>query len=102
MLCASTANRPYESGSRQRAASKRAGESDAGSPNNGGGGGSGSLLGATGAQTLAARLTRWAGAAFAVTCVTLSLMTAQSTSSVVDIQPASSPQAQPAMPKPST
>lgn len=58
----------------------------------GGGGGSSSLLGATGAQTLAAKLTRWTGAIFAVTCISLSVMTAHQTQSVVDIAPASAPQ----------
>lgn len=63
-----------------------------------GGGGSNSLLGATGAQTLAARMTRWVGFLFAVTCIALTLMTAHQNQSVVDslnITPASAPTAAP-------
>lgn len=52
-----------------------------------GGSGSNSLLGATGAQTLAARMTRWMGFFFAVTCITLTLMTARQNQSVVDSLP---------------
>lgn len=63
----------------------------------GGGGGSSSLLGATGAQTLAAKMTRWMGVVFAITCITLSLMTVSGKRSVVDglVIPASSPEAAP-------
>lgn len=63
----------------------------------GGGGGSSSLLGATGAQTLAAKMTRWMGVVFAITCITLSLMTVGGKRSVVDglVIPASSPEAAP-------
>lgn len=48
------------------------------------GGGSNSLLGATGAQTLAAKVTRWAAVIFAITCLSLTMMTSQSTKSVLD------------------
>jgi preprotein translocase subunit SecG len=48
-----------------------------------GGGGSNSLLGAGGAQTLAAQATRWVAGLFAVTCIVLSIWTAQKTQSVV-------------------
>lgn len=59
----------------------------------GGGGGSGSLLGATGAQTLAARLTRWMAVVFALTCIALTMMTANSSKSVIDTLPAAAPTA---------
>lgn len=39
----------------------------------GGGGGANSLFGATGAPTLLSKLTRYLGAAFAVTCIGLSM-----------------------------
>lgn len=58
-----------------------------------GGGGSNSLLGATGAQTLAAKLTRITAVVFAGTCIGLTVMTARNTGSVVDVLPASSPAA---------
>ncbi|MBX3041615.1 MAG: preprotein translocase subunit SecG [Bdellovibrionaceae bacterium] len=59
----------------------------------GGGGGSNSLLGATGAQTLAAKLTRIAAVIFAITCISLTMMTADRSRSVIDtgVIPASSP-----------
>ena len=50
----------------------------------GGGGGSNSLLGATGAATLLEKLTVWFGVAFAVTCMVMTVITAQNQSSVVD------------------
>lgn len=51
----------------------------------GGASGSNSLLGATGAQSLAGKMTVWAAIIFAVTCLTLSVMTStSSTKSVVD------------------
>ena len=56
-----------------------------------GGGGSNSLLGATGAQTLAARLTRWTAVLFACSCIGLTLMTAQKSRSVIDSLPAAAP-----------
>ncbi len=49
-----------------------------------GGGGSSSVLGAGGAQTLAAKATRWVAVFFALTSIFLSYMTAQKTRSVVD------------------
>ncbi len=48
-----------------------------------GGGTSNSVLGAGGAQTLAAQATRWVAAIFAVTCISLSIWTARKTQSVV-------------------
>lgn len=59
----------------------------------GGGGGSNSLLGATGAQTLAAKLTRWVAVLFAGTCIALTVMTASHSTSVVDSLPAQAPTA---------
>lgn len=50
----------------------------------GGGGGSNTVLGAGGAQTLAAKATRWVALFFAVTSITLSVMTAHKTKSVVE------------------
>lgn len=50
----------------------------------GGGGGSNTVLGAGGAQTLAAKATRWVAAFFAITSIGLSVMTAQKTKSVVE------------------
>jgi preprotein translocase subunit SecG len=54
----------------------------------GGGGSSSSLLGATGAQTLAAKMTRWTAVIFAITCISLSLMTTKNLASIVDSLPA--------------
>ena len=48
-----------------------------------GGSTSNSLLGAGGAQTLAAKATRWVAVIFAITCISLSLWTAKKTQSVV-------------------
>lgn len=50
----------------------------------GGGGGSNSVLGATGATTLAQKMTRWAAALFAVTCIALSVYSVRSRSSILD------------------
>ena len=50
----------------------------------GGSSGSNSLLGATGAQSLAGKLTVWAAILFAITCLTLSVLTSSHTKSVVD------------------
>lgn len=50
----------------------------------GGGGGSNTVLGAGGAQTLAAKATRWVAVVFALTSIGLSVMTAQKTKSVVE------------------
>lgn len=49
--------------------------------------GSNSLLGATGAQSLAGKMTVWVSIIFAVTCLTLSVMTATQTKSVIDSMP---------------
>lgn len=49
-----------------------------------GGGGSNSVLGAGGAQTLAAKATRWVAAIFAITCIVLSIWTTKKTQSVVN------------------
>jgi len=54
----------------------------------GGGGGSNSVLGATGATTLAQKMTRWVAAIFAVTCISLSIFSVRSRSSVLDSLPA--------------
>ncbi|WP_374029845.1 preprotein translocase subunit SecG [Bdellovibrio bacteriovorus] len=53
----------------------------------GGSSGSNSLLGATGAQTLAGKMTVWAAIIFAVTCLALSVLTSSKTKSVVDTLP---------------
>ncbi len=53
----------------------------------GGSSGSNSLLGATGAQSLAGKLTVWMAIAFAISCLTLSILTASKTKSVVDSMP---------------
>ncbi|MFN8847329.1 MAG: preprotein translocase subunit SecG [Bdellovibrionales bacterium] len=63
----------------------------------GGGGGSNSVLGAGGAQTLAAKATRWVAVLFAITSIGLSVMTAHKTRSVVEgmgpiVAPQTSPQ----------
>jgi preprotein translocase subunit SecG len=49
-----------------------------------GGSGSNSLLGATGAQTLAATLTKWVAILFAVSCIALTYFLAHENKSVVD------------------
>lgn len=51
------------------------------------GGGSQSVLGATGAQTLASKMTAGAAIVFAITCVALTMLTAQQTKSVLDSAP---------------
>ena len=53
----------------------------------GGSSGSNSLLGATGAQSLAGKMTVWAAILFAITCLTLSVLTSSHTKSVVDSMP---------------
>lgn len=60
----------------------------------GGGAGSNSLLGATGAQSLAAKATRWMAVIFAFTCIALTVITARNTRSVLDTGsvPVSTPQ----------
>ncbi len=73
-----------------------------------GGGGSNSVLGATGATTLAQSMTRWVAGIFAVTCLLLSYHSSKSSSSVIDgaaiptsapVIPASSPEAAPVTPE---
>lgn len=49
-----------------------------------GGGGSNTLLGATGAQTLAAKMTRIVAIIFAITCLTLTYFSGKSQRSVLD------------------
>lgn len=49
-----------------------------------GGGGSNSVLGATGATTLAQQLTRWTAVIFAVTSITLTVFSTRSHQSVLD------------------
>ncbi len=51
------------------------------------GGGSNSLLGATGAQTLYAKMTRWAALIFGITCILLSVQVAHQSRSVIDNAP---------------
>lgn len=53
----------------------------------GGASGSNSLLGATGAQTLAGKMTVWAAIIFACTCLTLAVLTSSHTKSVIDSMP---------------
>ncbi|UOF02804.1 preprotein translocase subunit SecG [Bdellovibrio reynosensis] len=48
---------------------------------------SNSLLGATGAQTLAGKMTVWAAVVFAITCLALSVLTSSHEKSVVDSLP---------------
>lgn len=54
----------------------------------GGGGGSNTILGATGAATLASKLTRIAAFVFALTCIALTIHSARGKKSVVDLAPA--------------
>ncbi len=63
-----------------------------------GGSSSNSLLGATGAQSLASKLTVGAAVIFAITCLTLSVLTSSKTKSVIDTLPAAA--AIPATPGP--
>ncbi len=51
------------------------------------GGGSNSFLGATGAQTLYARMTRWAAALFGISCIMLSIQITRESRSVIDSAP---------------
>lgn len=53
-----------------------------------GGGGSNSVLGATGASTLAAKMTRIAAVIFALTSIGLSVMSAHQSKSILDKLPA--------------
>lgn len=58
-----------------------------------GGGGSNSVLGAAGAQTLWAKLTRIIAFIFAITCITLTYMSALKTKSIIDSVPVPAPAA---------
>lgn len=59
----------------------------------GGSSGSNSLLGATGAQSLAGKLTVWVAVIFAITCLSLSVFTSSHSKSVVDSLPLPAPAA---------
>lgn len=48
------------------------------------GGGSNSVLGATGAESLMSKLTRWVAVFFAISCITLTVYTSVKPGSVVD------------------
>lgn len=52
-----------------------------------GGGGSNSVLGATGATTLAQKATRWTAVIFAITCIALSVFSSRPTSSLLETMP---------------
>lgn len=56
----------------------------------GGGGGSNSVLGATGASTLAAKMTRIVAVIFALTSIGLSVLSSQQSKSILDKLPAAS------------
>ncbi|MEN0059171.1 MAG: preprotein translocase subunit SecG, partial [Bdellovibrio sp.] len=61
---------------------------------------SNSLLGATGAQSLASKMTVWSAVIFAITCLTLSILTASKSKSVVDSMPLpTAPVTAPAVPE---
>ncbi|HEY8271026.1 MAG TPA: preprotein translocase subunit SecG [Pseudobdellovibrionaceae bacterium] len=66
----------------------------------GSGGGSNSVLGATGASTLAAKMTRIAAIVFALTSIGLTVLSARESKSILDKLPATSaiPAATPATP----
>ena len=49
-----------------------------------GGGGSGSVFGATGAATLAQKMTRWTAVVFACTCIMLTIFASRAHKSVID------------------
>ncbi len=51
------------------------------------GGGSNSILGTTGSQTIYARMTRWAAALFAISCIMLSVQITREGRSVIDTAP---------------
>lgn len=65
-------------------------------------GGSQSILGATGADNIVAKATRWTGLLFAITCIALTVYNAQGTRSVLDGIPASALPAAPAAPADAT
>jgi preprotein translocase subunit SecG len=48
------------------------------------GGNANTLLGATGATTLAAKFTRWTAVAFAISCLSLAVVSSKSKKSVID------------------
>lgn len=50
----------------------------------GGAGNSNSVLGATGATSLASKLTQWFAVAFSISCITLAMLTGKTNKSVVD------------------
>lgn len=56
----------------------------------GGGGGSNSVLGATGASTLAAKMTRIAAVLFALTSIALTVLSSRESKSILDKLPAAS------------
>lgn len=58
-----------------------------------GGGGSNSVLGATGATTIAQKMTRWTAVIFACTSIGLTVFSSKQHRSVVDSLPASAPAA---------
>lgn len=55
-----------------------------------GGGGSNSVLGATGATSLAQKMTRWTAVVFAFTCIALSVFSTRAPRSVLENLPAGS------------
>lgn len=61
-----------------------------------GGGGSNSVFGATGAATLASKLTQIAAIIFALTCIALTVMSARSNRSIIDGTPVVAPVETPA------
>lgn len=57
-----------------------------------GGGGSNSVLGATGAATLAQKMTTWISVVFAMTCISLTIYSTRPAKSVIDtVAPTSQP-----------
>jgi len=64
----------------------------------GGGGGSNSVFGATGASTLAAKMTRIAAIIFALTSIGLSVLSSQQSKSVLDQMPAATSAPAPVVP----
>lgn len=51
------------------------------------GGGSNSVLGTSGSQTIYAKMTRWAAALFAISCIMLSVQLTRESRSVIDTAP---------------
>ena len=66
-----------------------------------GGGGSGSVFGATGAATLAQKMTRWTAILFAATSITLTVLSTQKNHSVIDSSVVPTPNSTSAAPAPS-